>query len=155
MSKNNYAHVAFNRGLLSPLGLGRIDLKRTALSAETQTNWIPRVLGSAMLRPGLANKGETTENKAAIHIPFIFSSTDKAVLEFTENKMRVRIDDVVLTRPSVSSAVTNGDFTTDITTGWTDSDESGAVSSWAAGSLAMLGNSTGTAFCRQVTTSGL
>ncbi len=149
MSKDNYSHLAFNRGLLSPLGLGRIDLKRTALSAETQTNWIPRVLGSAMLRPGLAYKGETTENKAAVHIPFVFSSTDKAVLEFTENKLRVRIDDTVLTRPSVLTAVTNGNFTSDITTGWTDSDESGAVSSWVAGSLAMLGNSTGTVYCRQ------
>ncbi|MCK5149101.1 hypothetical protein KAR48_20260 [bacterium] len=149
MSKDNYAHVAFNRGLLSPLGLGRIDLKRTALSAEIQTNWIPRVLGSAMLRPGFAYKGSTKENAAAVHMPFVFSSSDKAVLEFTANVMRIRIDDVVLTRPSVSSVVTNGDFTTDITTGWTDSDESGAVSSWEAGSLAMLGNSTGTAFCRQ------
>ena len=147
--KDNYAHLAFNRGLLSTLGLGRIDLKRTALSAETQTNWIPRVLGSAMLRPGLAYKGTTKGNAAAVHIPFVFSSTDKAVLEFTANVMRIRIDDVILTRPSVSSAVTNGDFTSDITTGWTDSDEAGATSSWSAGALAMIGNSTGTAFCRQ------
>ena len=150
--KDNYAHLSFNRGLLSVLGLGRLDLKRTALSAEIQTNWVPRVLGSAMLRPGFAYKGNTKDNAAAVHIPFVFSSSDKAVLEFTANIMRIRIDDVILTRPSVSSAVTNGNFATDITTGWTDSDEVGAVSSYSAlngGSLAMLGNSTGTAFCRQ------
>lgn len=147
--KNNYAHLAFNRGMISKLGLGRIDLKRTTMSAETQTNWIPRVLGSAMLRPGLAYKGSTKDNAAAVHIPFIFASNDKAVLEFTENTMRIRIDDVILSRPSVSSAVTNGNFTSDITTGWTDSDEAGATSSWSAGSLAMIGNSTGTAYCRQ------
>lgn len=147
--KDSYSHLAFNRGLLSTLGLGRLDLKRTALSAETQTNWIPRVLGSAMLRPGLAYKGTTKDNAAAVHIPFVFSSTDTAVLEFTANVMRIRIDDVILTRPSVSSAVTNGDFDTDITTGWTDSDEAGATSSWSSGSLAMIGNSTGTAYCRQ------
>ena len=147
--KDNNTHYAFNRGLLSKLGFGRLDLKRTDLSAETQTNWIPRVLGSAMLRPGLAYKGATKDNAAAVHIPFIFSQTDTAVLEFTANIMRIRIDDTVLTRPSVSSAVTNGDFTTDITTGWTDSDEAGATSSWSAGALAMIGNSTGTAYCRQ------
>jgi hypothetical protein len=150
--KDNHAHLAFNRGLLSTLGLGRIDLKRTVLSAETQTNWMPRVLGSAMLRPGLAYIGQTKDNAAAVHIPFVFSLTDTAVLEFTADTMRIRIDDTILTRPSVSSAVTNGDFTTDITTGWTDSDESGATSSWSSvngGSLAMLGNSTATAYCRQ------
>ena len=146
---DNHAHLAFNRGLLSPLGLGRIDLKRTTLSAETQTNWIPRVLGSAMLRPGLAYKGSTKDDEAAVYIPFIFSSTDKALLEFTADTMRVWIDGEVLTRPSVSSAVINGNFTSDITTGWTDSDESGATSSWSAGSLAMKGNSTGTAYCKQ------
>lgn len=147
--KDNHAHLAFNRGLISALGLGRIDLKRTALSAATQTNWMPRVLGSAMLRPGLAYKGSSDGNNAAVHIPFVFSVTDKAVIEFTANKMRIRISDTLLTRPSVSSAVTNGNFTTDITTGWTDSDESGATSSWSAGALAMIGNNTGTAFCRQ------
>ena len=147
--QDNYTHLAFNRGLLSTLGLGRIDLKRTVLSAEIQTNWIPRVLGSAMFRPGLAYKGTTNNNEAAVHIPFVFSLTDKAVLEFTEDTLRIRISDVVLTRPTVASAVTNGSFAADITTGWTDSDEAGAVSSWAAGSLAMLGNSTGTAFCKQ------
>jgi hypothetical protein len=146
---DNHAHLAFNRGLLSPLGLGRIDLKRTTLSAETQTNWIARVLGSAMLRPGFAYKGSTKDDEDAVFIPFVFSSTDKALLEFTEDTMRVWIDGEVLTRPSVSSAVTNGDFTSNITTGWTDSDEAGATSSWSAGALAMKGDSTGTAYCKQ------
>ena len=139
--KDNYAHLAFNRGLLSVLGLGRIDLKRTALSAEIQTNWMPRVLGSAMLRPGLAHIGSTKDNDAAIHIPFVFSFSDKAVLEFTANIMRIRIDDVLLTRPDVSSSITNGGFATDIS-GWTDSDEAGATSSSAGGQLQMIGNST-------------
>ncbi len=147
--KDNHLMMAFNRGLLSTLGLGRVDLKRTTLSAETQTNWIPRVLGSAMLRPGLAYKGSSDGNNEAVFIPFVFSLTAKAVLEFTANKMRVWISDTILTRPSVSSAVINGDFTANITTGWTDSDEAGATSSWSAGSLAMLGNNTETAYCRQ------
>jgi len=146
--KDNHAHLTFNRGLLSVLGLGRIDLKRTALSAEIQTNWIPRVLGSAMLRPGLAYKGATKSHAAAVHMPFVFANDDKAVLEFTANTMRIRIDDTILTRPSVASAVTNGDFAADLSD-WVDSDEAGATSSWIAGSLAMIGNSTGTAYCMQ------
>ena len=149
--KTNHSHLAFNRGMLSPLGLGRVDLQRTALSAETQTNWMPRVLGSAMVRPGLEYIGATKDNAAATHIPFIFANTDTAVLEFTADTMRVRIDDVLLTRSSVSSAVTNGAFTTDLT-GWTDSDESGATSAWVAtssGSLSLTGNSTGTEYARR------
>jgi len=144
--KDNHVHLAFNRGMLSPLGLARIDLKRTALSAEIQTNWIPRVLGSAMLRPGLEYIGGTKDNNVAVDIPFVFSQTDTASLEFTEDVMRIWIDDELLTRPTVSTAITNGLFTTDLT-GWTDNDEAGATSFWATGNLVMRGNSTGTAYC--------
>jgi hypothetical protein len=52
MGKMTNALLAFNRGLQSRLGLARIDLERTALAAEVQTNWMPRSLGSMMLRPG-------------------------------------------------------------------------------------------------------
>ncbi len=46
------AILAFNRGLISQLGLARTDLKRMALSGSIQTNLMPRMLGSAMHRPG-------------------------------------------------------------------------------------------------------
>lgn len=144
MGAENYQFLSFNRGLISAMGLARIDLERTRISAAIQQNFIPRVLGSMMLRPGLQYLGATASNAAARYVPFVFSKTDTALLEFTDSLMRVWVSDALITRSSVSTAVTNGLFTSDVT-GWTDSDESGGTSAWVTGGyLGLTGN--GTAF---------
>lgn len=147
----------FNRGLISRLGMARTDLPddRYELSAEIQDNFVPRFLGSMMLRPGFAYKGSTDGNNLAYHIPFVFSNTDTASIELTDQKMRVRVDDVIITRPSVSTATTNANFDTDLS-GWVDDDESGAASAWVSGGYMGL---TGTGFNaairrQQITVSG-
>jgi len=127
MAREHVPLVAFNRGIISPLALARTDIRRTALSAEEQTNWMPRVLGSMMLRPGLGYIGGTKSNNKAFHIPFIFSTTDTAIIEITDANMRVYVDDTVVTRNSVSTAITDDDFSTD-TGAWVDIDEVGATS---------------------------
>lgn len=146
MTKENVLLNAMNRGIISNLALARTDLKRTALSAEIQNNYMPRSLGSMMLRPGKKYIDSTLSNLSAAHIPFIFSIDDTAIIELTDGTMRVRIDENVITRPSVSSAVTNGGFNTDVS-GWTDEDESGATSSWATGGFLSL---VGTVFNRAI-----
>jgi hypothetical protein len=131
--------LGFNRGLVSKLALARVDLKRLALSAETFINWMPRVLGAMRLRPGTRYRQSTRNSAASRDLPFIFSTDDTAIVELTDSAMRVVIDGLVVTRSSVSTAVTNGSFDADLT-GWTDSDESGAVSSWLTGGyLSLLG----------------
>jgi len=138
------ALLALNRGLLSPLAQARTDLKRQGMSAEVQTNFIPRVLGSAMIRPGLGYVGSTYGNLRAKYLPFVFSTSDVALLEMTEGAMRVllpglgAVPDTPLTRPAVTAAITNGSFATDLT-GWTDADESGATSAWDAGTMKLEG----------------
>lgn len=110
------------------------------LSAETQTNWMPRVLGSMMLRPGFKYIGGTKSNLAARYIPFIYATADTALLEMTDSVMRVRIGGSLVTRPAVTTAVTNGTFTTNLT-GWANGDGVGATSSWKTGSyLSMVGS---------------
>lgn len=132
MPRENSQLLAFNRGLVSPLALGRIDLKRLALSAEEMVNWMPRVLGSMMLRPGFGYVGNTRSNLAARFLDFVFSTDDTALLELTNLTLRVWRDDALVTRGTVSSAVTNGNFDTNLT-GWTDNDEGTAASVWVAG----------------------
>lgn len=127
----------FNRGLVSRLALARIDIERIALSAERMVNWMPRVLGSMMLRPGSRYLYSTHNDAECVHIPFIYATNDQALIELTNNVMRVSVNDSVITRVAVSTAVTNGTFNTDLT-GWTDSDESGGVSSWATGGYLSL-----------------
>lgn len=150
MSRVNTALLAFNRGIISPLGLARVDLDRLQLSAETQTNWMPRVLGSMMLRPGLeyvyALPGKS------LHIPFVAATDDTAIIELSDGKMRVSVGEVLITRQTVTASITNGAFGTNLT-GWTDSDQAGATSIWATGGyMALLGSGTTEARRRQTVT---
>jgi len=128
---------------VSRLGLARIDLKRLALSAEVMTNWMPRVLGSMSLRPGLQYIGATRNSLSARFLPFVFSTTDTALLELTDQNMRVWINDAVIQRPTVATSIVNGTFATDLS-GWTLSDEAGGTSSWVAPNYMQLA-SNGTA----------
>lgn len=145
----NPVMLAFNRGVISPQGLARTDLKRTSLSAEQQDNFLPRTLGPMMLRPGLGYITSTDGNNQAKYVPFVFSKTDKALIEFTNGKMRVLVNETAVTRASVSTAITNGSFTSDVTS-WTDNDESGATSAWVTGGyLGLTGNGTAAAVREQ------
>jgi len=107
MPKQNVAQHAFNRGTVSVLALARTDVDRLRLSAETQTNWMPRTLGPMMLRPGLGYKASTYNDAKARGIPFIFSAPDYAALEFSAGAFRVLVDDAPVTRPSISTTMDN------------------------------------------------
>lgn len=149
MPRENTALISFNRGLVSPLALARTDLKRTSLSAETMTNWMPRVFGSMSLRPGLKYIGQTASDNAAYTMEFLFSTDDTALIELTDELMRVWVNDALITRSTVTSTVANGNFDTDVTS-WTDADEAGGTSIWVAGGyLGLTGNGTAYAIRRQ------
>jgi hypothetical protein len=104
-----------------------MDVKRIALAASTQTNWMPRALGAMSLRPGLEKVEESLSSKRAKHIPFVFAFDDQALIEITPGFARILIDDKAVTRPTNNTSLANGTFETDLTS-WTDSDETGATS---------------------------
>jgi hypothetical protein len=137
MGKVNQALLAFNRGLISKLGIARIDVPKVALSAEIQTNWFPRLLGSMMLRPGTKYIGSTYNNNKALFTKFIYNNTQRALIEFTDSIIRFWVDDALIARPSVTTTITNGSFATDLT-GWTNADQTGATSQWATGNYMQL-----------------
>lgn len=134
MVSENKHLLAFNRGVISRIGLARIDLERMAMSAEIQSNWIPRVLGSMMLRPGLEFIGNSLSDDFARQISFTFGVDDNAQLELTDSNMRVRIDDILITRPTVTATIANPNFGADIAS-WTDNDEAGGASIWVNDTL--------------------
>jgi len=142
MPRQNTVLARFNNGLISPRALARTDIERVGLSAETMNNWVTRSFGNMMLRPGLGYIGATASNAAARYIPFIFSQSDTALLEFTDSAMRVWISDALMTRTSVSTAITNGTFDTALT-GWTNDDDAGATSAWYIGGyMSLIGDGT-------------
>ena len=144
--------LSFNRGVVSALGLARIDLNRMGMSAEIQTNWMPRVLGSMRLRPGLKYLSATKDNNKARKLPFVFSVDDLAQPEITDSVMRVRVSDAIIARVAVTASVTNGNFTSNVND-WTDSDETGGLSFWLTGGYLWLrGDGTDSAIRRQQVT---
>lgn len=152
-ASENATILAFNRGRISELALSRVDVKRYAFSAETQTNLPPRVLGSMSLRPGLQYLFPSASSGAAKYLPAVFSNTDKALVEITATGIRFSVSDAIITRiPSNFKTIANGSFTTDLTS-WTDFDESGATSAfYAGGGLSLTGTGFSAAIRSQLVT---
>lgn len=122
--------IVFNRGLISPIGLARTDLDRTQLSADIQTNWMPRTLGSMMLRPGMGYVGTVNNSSTAILVPFIRATRDTALLELTSTTVRVWVNDALVERDPTTSTFTLGNFSSTLLGGWTDADEAGTTSEY-------------------------
>ena len=146
MANQDKELLAFNRGVISKIGLARIDLDRMALSAEVQRNFVPRVLGSMMLRPGLKYVDNTDNDLVARNLPFIFEQDETALLEMGIAQMRVRLPDPItgemtlITRPDVDTVVGN-EFFTIVLGDWSDiSDVGGDVLSLGTGFISLRGD---------------
>lgn len=118
-------------GVHDTTALTRIDLERMRLAAETQTNFLPKTTGPAFMRPGLEYLFTTTGTTRLKE--FVFGATDASMMIFTGSDMRISIDDVILTRPSVSAAVTSGTFAAGA--GWTLTATDGATATISGGYL--------------------
>lgn len=141
---------AFNRGIVSRLALARQDLTKLRVSAEVQTNWMPRALGSMMLRPGLGYLGALAGE--SVLVPFEFSASDTAVIEMSAGTMRVWVADALVTRAASTASIANGAFGTDLAS-WTDEDQAGATSAWVTGGyMGLTGDGTNAAIRQQLVT---
>ena len=103
---------SFNVGEVGLSGLARIDQERIRLAAETQENIFGRVIGKGQFRPGTKYITGTKSNNRPKLIAFAKSITDTAILELTTGKLRVLVDDALVTRGSVTSTVGNSSFAT-------------------------------------------
>lgn len=84
MPKASPAQVAFNRGELTPLVYGRVDIEQYKTGLSVCKNYIPMVQGGLMRRPGTRFVGKvknpTSPNNVRL-IPFKFSTTQAYVIE--------------------------------------------------------------------------
>lgn len=125
MAKQNAALISFNRGLISPKAIARVDLDRTRLSAEVYNNWVAKTQGAMTLRPGTKYCGSSLNDTGAEFIEFVAATDDVALCELTHNKMRLWLgtdahDLTLLSRPLVDTTLTLSD------TGWSDTSTGGA-----------------------------
>jgi hypothetical protein len=159
MGKVRAPLYGLNRGEVSKEALGRIDVDRLRLSAETQENFTPFVVGPMMLRPGFQKVGATKSNAVGRNLRFTKSMSDLAFVSLIANYARFYTvaDDVetLVTRAAVSTVVTNGDFS--LGTGWTlTATGTGAVATISGDILTLKSPATGgLARCkRSVTVAG-
>jgi hypothetical protein len=129
-----YRSCPFNRGLLSPKALGRVDLDRTRLSAEVYTNWLPKTQGAMTIRPGTKFLGSSLNDTGAEFVEFVASTDDVALCELTHQKMRIWLGDdahalTLLGRTAVATTVSLSD------TGWNDASTGGTASTSATDAI--------------------
>lgn len=156
MARQNVPFLSFNRGLISPKALARVDLDRTRLSAAVMTNWLPKTQGAMRLRPGTKYLGSSLSDTGAEFIEFVASTDDTALIELTHQKMRIWVPsdtgrstgalafetpangglDVPLARPKVDTTVTISD------TGWSNTSAGGAFATAAVDAIPAMTDDT-------------
>jgi hypothetical protein len=131
---NTYLH-AFNVGVHDKTALARVDLERMRLAAQEQTNLLCKATGPGFMRPGLEHIASTDGNAEARLKDFVFGASDAALMEFTNQSLRILVDDTAITRPTANSTVTNGDFSS--SAGWTTTGVGGGVATISGGKLTL------------------
>lgn len=137
MARVNAPLLALNRGEVSKTALGRVDVEKLRLAAESMVNWLPSVVGPMMLRPGLQFINEVRNDLACAPLPFVFSKFDTALLELTPNVMRVEIADELVSRVAVSTAVADPTMTGSGGAWDTTNTTSGATTTIAGGVMTL------------------
>lgn len=140
-------HHALNVGVVDKNKLFRVDLEKLRLASEDQTNIFCDAVGRAFLRPGTEHMG-TALAKARI-LSFVAGGSEAFVLELTAEKLRVWDADTgdLVTRPAVTAAVANGNFTSGAS--WQIKTTSGSLASDISGGELRLD-----AFARGAMTTG-
>lgn len=140
----------FNRGEVSDNSIARDDVKKVINSASLMSNFWPQRLGPMSYRNGLGYKD--TLAGATYMIPFVKKVDDTAILLFSNNELRVAVNDTIISRTTVASTITNPNFTSNLT-GWTNADGAGSTSVWLTGGYAsMTGADTTSAVLHQTIT---
>ncbi len=118
MSKVNQAAIAFNAGEIGSEVLQRTNLEVYPNTASQMENWMPTVAGPMMFRPGLKLCKRIPSDARSRLKKFEFNSEQSYLLLLSENELRVVLDCDILSRASVTSSITNGEFTSNLA-GWT------------------------------------
>ena len=90
-----------NRGEVSDSAVCRDDVKFINESASLVENFLPNRMGGMGMRPGSGYLG--TLLGASYLVPFTRSIDDQALLEFSNNKLRVWVDDAIVSRRDVNA----------------------------------------------------
>ena len=121
MPKVHPISPSFNTGELTPRLASRVDFNKYPSGVETLENFIALPEGGIARRSGTryvaaTKTGATVKSRLK---RFEFSTTQSYVLEMEEGNVRFFRDQGQITVPNITASITNGTFTSNITS-WTD-----------------------------------
>jgi hypothetical protein len=142
---------SLNGGEVGDEALSRLDLERLQFAAARCVNALPRVSGALTLRPGLEHKTDINLGECML-LEYAYSGSDGSVYVpvLSDEELRILKDGAFISRASVSTAITNGDFSS--FTGWSNASASGASATASGGNLVLTGTTQSRAEARQTLT---
>lgn len=147
MAKVNAPVFSLNGGEVGEEALARLDLERLQFAGSLYSNVLPRVIGSMTIRPGLEHITDLALGDVQL-LEYTYSGGSSLLPILSDEEMRVIKDDAFVSRVAVSTAITNGTFTS--FTGWTDASTGDAVAEIASSTyLRLLGTPQDSAIARQ------
>lgn len=137
MPKVNAPLYSLNGGEVGPEALARLDFQRMQFAGSLYSNILPRVVGSITLRPGLEHILDIDLGDKKF-LEYNYTGTDIYIPVISDSELRIILNDELISRASVSTTITNGDFSS--FTGWSDdSSGGGATASVSGGQLVLSG----------------
>ena len=142
MPKVNAPIYSLNGGEAGEEALARLDLERLQFAGEVYQNALPRVVGSMTIRPGLEHVDYADFGEIEI-LDGKYSGVDGFAVVLSDEEMRILNGSSFVSRTAVSTAVTNGSFSS--FTGWTDASSGTATATVSGGFLLLKGTTQATA----------
>lgn len=138
MARKHELVFALNAGGIDPEALSRIDLEKMRLAGEHPvSNWLPRVVGPCMLRPGMEHMASV--GAVSRLVEFVRDSATAALLSLSDQTLRIfNGDGTPVSVVASASAIVNPTFTSG-GGGWTNVSDVGA----GTGGAAVLGGGGG------------
>ncbi len=144
MAQQNVAIRRFNTGIVSPTALSRVDYEAMSGALEELDNYLILPTGAIRPRPGFERMA--TGNSACRFREFISEFNDSSagtyMLELRASTAYVWSDGARTSRPTQNYSITNGDFSSAISTGWTATTPSGTSAATSAGNLILTASTT-------------
>ena len=146
---------SLNTGELTPRLASRVDFNKYPSGVETLENFIALPEGGISRRSGTryvaaTKTGATVKSRLK---RFEFSTTQSYVIEMGAGNMRFYRDQGQITVPNITASITNGTFTSNITS-WTDNSGAGCSITYDSGNkrLNLVSNGTNEAEAEQQVT---
>lgn len=138
MASQNVPFLSFNGGEVGRDTLNRVDLEGYGRYSQTMENWLPLAQGPMTVRPPLYYQVNTPTNAPSWLLPFSYNVSQSFLLLFTDGELRIVQDGGIVSRVSVATMISNGDFTS--LTNWTSIDAGVGASTLSSNQLRLVSN---------------